>query len=653
MLDEPIQGTLFEEGFLEKISGNIVHDPDFALTELVANAWDAGATEVNIKLPLELGEGFSITDNGHGMTRPEFEKRWMCLGYNRSKHQGVTVEFPPDLQGNRKAFGRNGIGRHAMFCFSDTYFVETTKNGRKNCVQIRLSNGSNPWEIVSINESKASYHGTTLSCSVDRHLADIPHSKELLAARFFHDPLFSVFVNDEKLSLESHPGVSEPEIIEVDDFGQICVTTIDSQKNARTNYLQGFTFRVNNRLVGEPSWIIDPYTPIDGRTNFGKRFSFLVECDFMQEDALESDWSQFKKGAKRFSLFRVLNEFVLKKYRSFSLERIEETKKDAYQNNIESIKELPDNQQFEVENFVSNIVQNDPMIEADALSKVLTSFISLQNTRTGKSLLEKLATFSMDDYEALDRLLSEWSIQDALVVLEEVDRRISIIRTIEVLSAKDDTDELHTLHPLVSKSRWLFGPEYESSEYCFNQTLKNTVNKLFKVDSTIKQYPNWRKRPDLVVLPETTLSVVGIEEFQESGLTDTRKVLLLELKKGKFSITRKEMNQGEEYVADMRGSGFIKTNCWYDVFVIGHRIDSGISDKTLTENDVPFAKIRCATFASLTQTANRRLLNLKDKLLERYHEDTTEKQSSLLKSLIHGSQDIPSLPFPKEGEEHA
>lgn len=44
----------------------------------------------------------------------------MCtLSYNRVKNQGKKVDFPDARKSNRMAYGRNGKGRHAMFCFSD------------------------------------------------------------------------------------------------------------------------------------------------------------------------------------------------------------------------------------------------------------------------------------------------------------------------------------------------------------------------------------------------------------------------------------------------------------------------------------------------------------------------------------------------------
>ena len=97
-----------------------------ALTELVANAWDAGATRVDLILPAEIGGTLTVTDNGHGMTPAQFKKRWMTLRYDRLKHQGPNVEFPSGRHVRpRRAYGRNGIGRHGLLCFSDEYEVQT------------------------------------------------------------------------------------------------------------------------------------------------------------------------------------------------------------------------------------------------------------------------------------------------------------------------------------------------------------------------------------------------------------------------------------------------------------------------------------------------------------------------------------------------
>jgi hypothetical protein len=111
----PIVHSLFEEGYLRRDLGAVADNPEIAIAELVANAWDAGASEVYITIPDAIGERISVADNGVGMTPAQFRERWMKHGYLRVKHQGELAEFPPERKDSiRKAYGRNGIGRHGL-----------------------------------------------------------------------------------------------------------------------------------------------------------------------------------------------------------------------------------------------------------------------------------------------------------------------------------------------------------------------------------------------------------------------------------------------------------------------------------------------------------------------------------------------------------
>jgi len=130
MSDESSRLSLFEEDYLLRELGPVAHVPQVALTELVANAWDAGASQVELFLPSELGGTLTVIDDGHGMTPKQFSRRWMTLRYNRLKHQSWKVEFPKGKDAKaRKAYGRNGVGRHGLLCFADEYSVETWRDG--------------------------------------------------------------------------------------------------------------------------------------------------------------------------------------------------------------------------------------------------------------------------------------------------------------------------------------------------------------------------------------------------------------------------------------------------------------------------------------------------------------------------------------------
>src|SRR6185369_2293705 len=112
-MSQYVQGSLFEKGYLLRTLGAIAHEPDIALTELVANCWDAGAAAVHITVPDSIGGDLRVRDDGVGMLTDEFTRRWMKLGYDRQKHQGKSADFPPERAGwKRMAYGRNGVGRH-------------------------------------------------------------------------------------------------------------------------------------------------------------------------------------------------------------------------------------------------------------------------------------------------------------------------------------------------------------------------------------------------------------------------------------------------------------------------------------------------------------------------------------------------------------
>ena len=72
----------------------IISNPFNAIVELIANAYDAGATELNITWPLKNtldNENESTTaifkDNGKGMSNDEFIEIWKELSYNRLEKQ--------------------------------------------------------------------------------------------------------------------------------------------------------------------------------------------------------------------------------------------------------------------------------------------------------------------------------------------------------------------------------------------------------------------------------------------------------------------------------------------------------------------------------------------------------------------------------------
>ncbi len=151
---------------------------------------------MDITVPGVKNTALVVQDDGHGMSGLQFKGRWMRLGYDRIKHQGMQVEFPPDRAAwRRKAYGRNGVGRHGLLCFADQYAVETWREGKGAKFEIGTQSSETPFKITRESSFLRQGAGTKLSVVVERHLPDPDRIREILSARFLHDPQFVVRVN--------------------------------------------------------------------------------------------------------------------------------------------------------------------------------------------------------------------------------------------------------------------------------------------------------------------------------------------------------------------------------------------------------------------------------------------------------------------------
>lgn len=627
MADTPLQNSLFEEDYLLRELGQVAHVPQVALTELVANAWDAGAARVGIILPAEIGGTLTIDDDGHGMTPPQFKKCWMTLRYDRLKHQGATVEFPPGrFARSRRAYGRNGVGRHGLLCFADEYQVETWRDGTLATFIVGTESGPSPFVLRSEKLDKRVGSGTRLSVQVARKLPDADEILTVIATRFIHDPEFEIRVNGALRSFTEIEGRVSEETLDLGDGRSATVIVVDSTRLNHSSVHQGIAFWVQRRLVGTPSWAIGQVANFDGRTRFARRYKVIVDTQGYESE-IEHDWTAFRATDNVRELYRATAEHIGKVAQELAAEIVDAASEDALSQNRNELATLGQGARLEVAEFTKVIAQTHPTISPDFLATAVKAVINLEKSKSGAALLQKLSALAPDDIAGLDRLLTEWSIKDALRVLDEIDSRISVIETIRRLADDPHTDELHTLHPLILRSRWLFGPEFESQEYCSNATLQTIAHELFK--STEAQFINERNRPDIVVLPDkTTLQITGIESFDlaDPALIQLHQVLLIELKKGGFELTRKEVNQADGYVQDIATSGAISGTPYICAWVVGQKVAAGVAlDKEVGDGNRKYGRIRATTYGTLVDTANRRLLKLRNVLATRYGDITTDE----------------------------
>jgi hypothetical protein len=629
-----IQGSLFEEDYLVRTLGNLGNSPETALTELVANAWDAGATTVEIFIPEEKGEKLTISDNGVGMTKEEFYARWMKLGYNRIKHQGKKVEFPDGVMLQRTAYGKNGVGRHGMLCFNDEYEVITSKNGKESRFTISTKSEKEPFLIIKEYFSKSNVSGTKLEVIVVKNLPSPEQILDIISARFLHDPAFLISINKRTLQLEQHKGLVDSDKVSIGKFNAN-VHLIDSRKSRKSTIYQGIAIWQGGRLVGEPVWFLGKNIVLDGRSKPAKQYSVVVQTNDLA-DYIKDDWSGLKPSKDLDDFYRSLCDCIQNMFSKIAKENIEETTAQIKRDYRKDYEELTPLGRYEVDEAIHNIATQNPSARDESISLAVETIIQLEKTRSGSQLLQKLANLSVEDVDGLNKILENWSVKDALTVLDEIDKRISVIEAIRKLSNDRNIDELHILHPLIANARWIFGPEFDSPEFSSNNQLHTTVEKVFgkKIDKTA--FTNHKKRPDIVVVGDSVFSITATLDYDtETGMSPLKRILIIELKRGGFKLGRKERDQAVGYVEDFLNSGTLLGNPFINAFVVGESFNEKIQPTQSIENEnkVKVGQIQICLFSQIVDSAEKRLFNLRSRLSDRYADvsgiDLFEKQRKL------------------------
>ena len=196
-----------------------------AIAELVANAWDAYATECKILFSTNKEE-LLIIDNGLGMTDNEFATRYAKSGSDKQ----YEIRIPRNMEA-RPYMGKKGIGKFSAFSLADIYELYTKSEEDEEWKKIILKNDDLQTDkaIVKVPIERIKYKnfenlqfkfnvdldyqtGTYIYLpNLKRNITEktLSSLRLLLPRRFstnlLHDNnSFSLFINDDKLDLKRH-----------------------------------------------------------------------------------------------------------------------------------------------------------------------------------------------------------------------------------------------------------------------------------------------------------------------------------------------------------------------------------------------------------------------------------------------------------------
>ena len=120
-VDEPLYTMTLDLSVLDHLGLNLYSNMPAVLSEAVANAWDADATQVDIVIDAE-AQVITITDDGLGMDRDDINQKFLAVGYRRREEEKVKT---PKYR--RHVMGRKGIGKLSLFSIADRIEIHSVK----------------------------------------------------------------------------------------------------------------------------------------------------------------------------------------------------------------------------------------------------------------------------------------------------------------------------------------------------------------------------------------------------------------------------------------------------------------------------------------------------------------------------------------------
>lgn len=336
----------FEPKTIEHLGVKMYSHIPPALAELIANAYDACAKQVNIKLYDSDTKKIIVEDNGVGMTFDEINQYFLRIGRNRREEK-------QESNCDRIPTGKKGLGKLALFGIGNTISISTKKNGNK--VDFKLDwKEISEWKEVDYtpNFSESSTdegNGTTFILENLNRVTDFPlQSYAISIAKLFNFKAsdFEVYISlndgkpiliDNKLKYESiepeftwdFPETSELISVDYSYKALISGKIISTEKPLKPG-LRGITLFANGRMVNAQEFF--------GATESSHFFSYTtgwLDVDFIDdfdEDLISTDrqsinWeTESTQGLRNFliAVLRYLEQDWRNKRKEKRKERIQE-----------------------------------------------------------------------------------------------------------------------------------------------------------------------------------------------------------------------------------------------------------------------------------------------------------------------------------------
>lgn len=487
---------------IDHLGVNLYSNIAAVLTETVANAWDADASEVSISFDPEQA-WIIVQDDGHGMTVDDVNARYLRISYQRRKEQGGA--FSPK---GRAVMGRKGLGKLSLYSVAETVEIHTCRSGLRHAFRIRV-----PDIRASQLDRKSEYFPVPIACDPDLtvgtriRLTDLKRERlgatmralpKRLARRFsvIGSPTFHVFVDKAEVTAQDRGDLDVVEFlwsIGSSNYAAFCPalkehgTLLDrrdtwpigwsvtgwigtsakpKQLETEAGNLNSIPVLARGRLLQEN--LLDRVN--DGRL-YTKYLTGQIEADFLDDDnapdIATSDRQRVLEDDPRYqSLIEYLRSSL----------NVVESQWNEWRNKYgadevtsehpvvaEWLDALPPMLRGHAQQLIAKVGSIPVERDEDRLELLRHSVIAFERLRIRGSVDSLIAAIEAGtSAPALDGLLRELTGRDALEAAlyhDIVSLRLDVIRSFADLTDKDAREQL--LQKWLFNHLWLLDPAWE------------------------------------------------------------------------------------------------------------------------------------------------------------------------------------------------
>ncbi|WP_041959756.1 ATP-binding protein [Sulfurospirillum arsenophilum] len=526
------------------------------LAELITNSYDADASEVKITIN-QNHKSIEILDNGCGMNADELNNDFLHVGRNRREKNknDITQKF------KRYVTGKKGIGKLSVFGICTKIYVESCKNGKINAFEMDYNELINreddqPLDLDPIinNQDSASASYTKIILKDLMRKTEIPvldTANSILIRLNFFDKNFVCVIEDGQSRTMLTKEAREI-LIETDrqfawnlpqDFKELNIDEetkkyfIDNQikgriittKDTIREAFKGITLYARGKLANNPEFY-------GVKLSNSHAFSYMsgsIDVDYLDKERSEENistarnsliWENDEPRKLMSHLQHVIKKIGLKwrerriDARTTELQLVHNIDTEWYQTTIQS--------------------GTDQKLAKKITDIVISSELEVSKTKNLIDYVKGAFEFQVfkeyaheleenPDAGKLLQLLQDWEIIEAREQYRLAIGRIETIEKFEQLIHNDTLEvakkSIDSMHHFLNKFPWILEPRLNSltDEVTYKKFLKDEFNDDSDVDED--------KRIDFIC----------------KGDRDT--LFIMEIKRSQKMITKKELEQLEEY----------------------------------------------------------------------------------------------------------